>query len=90
MTTLHMTWFADKSIIYIDIDVKPLAVEHPDGEGVTDDSVGGDGGVVAEIGGNVDGDGGVNEINLKCNYDEVVLEEKEDVENVKVGARVEE
>ena len=76
MTTLHMAWFADKSIIYIDIDVKPLAVEHPDGEGVTDDSV--------------DGDGGVNEINLKCNYDEVVLEEKEDVENVKVGARVEE
>ena len=90
MTTLHRAWPINKIIIYIDIDVKPLAVEHPDGEGVTDDSVGGDGGVVAEIGGNVDGDGGVNEINLKCNYDEVVLEEKEDVENVKVGARIEE
>ena len=88
MTTLHMAWSVDKIIIYTDIDVKPLTVEHPDGEGVTNDSVGGDGGVVAEIGGNVDGDRGVNEIYLKSDYDEVVLKEKEDVENVKVGARV--
>ena len=42
--------------------MKPLTVEHPDG-------VGGDGGVVAEIGCNADGDGGVNEIYLKSDYD---------------------
>ena len=76
--------------------MEPLAVEHPDGGGVADDGVGGDGGGVAEIGGDVGGiggDGGVDEIDLESDYDKVVLEEEEDVENVKdveVGARVEE
>ena len=87
----------DKIIIYTNINVKPLAIEHPNGKGVTNDSIGGDGGVVAEIGGNVD-DGRVNEINLESDCDEVVLEEKkdvendeeEDVENVRVSAGVEE
>ena len=86
MTTLHRTWPADKIIIYTDIYVKPLAVEHSDGGGVANDGVGGDGGGVAEI----SGDGGVDKIDLKSDYDEVVLEEEEDVENVEVGARVEE
>ena len=97
MTTLHRTWPADKIIIYTDIYVKPLAVEHSDGGGVANDGVGGDGGGVAEI----SGDGGVDKIDLKSDYDEVVLEEEEDIENneeedvenvedVKVGARFEE
>ena len=66
---------ADEIIIYIDIDVEPLVVEHPDGGGVTDDDVGGDGGGVAEIRGDVGGvggDGGVDEIDLESDYDEVV------------------
>ena len=33
MTILHRAWPANKIIIYIDIDVEPLAVEHPDGGG---------------------------------------------------------
>ena len=100
MTTLHRTWLADKIIIYIDIYVKPLAVEHSDGGGVANDGVGGDGGGVAEISGDVGdvgGDGGVDKIDLKSDYD-VVLEEEEDVENdeeedvenVEVGARAKE
>ena len=43
MTTLHRPWPANKIIIYIDINVEPLAVEHPDEGGVADDGVGGDG-----------------------------------------------
>ena len=43
MTTLHRAWPANKIIIYIDINVEPLAVEHPDEGGVADDGVGGDG-----------------------------------------------
>ncbi|KAL0015406.1 hypothetical protein SO802_002475 [Lithocarpus litseifolius] len=55
MTTLHRAWPADKIIIYTDIDVEPLAVEHPDGGGVADDGVGGDaGGDVGGIGGDAD------------------------------------
>nr|POE57278.1 hypothetical protein CFP56_01927 [Quercus suber] len=83
MTTFHRAWPTNKIIIYIDIDVEPLAVEHPGGGRVVDDSVGGD----------VGGDGGVDEIDVESNYDEVVLEEEEDdenVEDVKVGDRVEE
>ena len=57
MTTLHRAWPINKIIIYIDIDVKPLAVEHPDGGGVANDGVGGD------VGG-VGGDRGVDEINV--------------------------
>ena len=94
MTTLRKAWPTNKIIIYIDIDVEPLAVEYPDGGGVADDGVGGD------VGG-VGSDGGVDEIDLESDYDEVVLEEEEDVENdeeedfenvedVEVGARVEE
>ena len=37
MTILHRAWPANKIIIYIDIDVEPLAVEHPDGGGVGGD-----------------------------------------------------
>ena len=84
--------------------MEPLAVEHPNGGGVADDGVGGDGRGVAEIGsdvGGIGGDGGVDEIDLESDYDKVVLEEEEDVENdeeedvenvkdVEVGARVEE
>ena len=90
MTTLHRAWPAEKIIIYTDIDVEPLAVEHLDGRGVTDDGVGG-----------VGGDGRRDEIDMKSDYDEVVLEKEEDNENiedvdrvkeqdVKVGARAEE
>ncbi|KAF3973320.1 hypothetical protein CMV_003256 [Castanea mollissima] len=68
-------------------DVEPLAVKHLDRGGVADDGVG--------------GDGEVDEIDLESDYDEVVLEEEEDVENdeeedvenvedVKVSAIVEE
>ncbi|XP_030923503.1 uncharacterized protein LOC115950449 [Quercus lobata] len=77
MTTLHKAWLANKIIIYTDIDVEPLAVEHPDERGVADDGVGGC-------------DEGVDEIDLESDYDEVVLEEEEDVENVEDGAKVEE
>nr|POE62308.1 hypothetical protein CFP56_71300 [Quercus suber] len=93
MTTLHRAWPADKIIIYTDIDVEPLAVEHLDEGRVADDGVGGDGGGVVEVG----GDGGVDEIDLESDYDELELEEEEDVENdeegvenVEVGVRVEE
>ena len=48
MTTLHRAWPAEKIIIYTDIDVKPLAVENPDGGGVAD-GVGGDvGGIIGD------------------------------------------
>ncbi|KAK7849499.1 hypothetical protein CFP56_002914 [Quercus suber] len=53
MTTLHRAWPTNKIIIYTDIDVEPLAVEHPDGGGVVEISGdgGGDGGKKAnEIG----------------------------------------
>ena len=76
--------------------MEPLAVEHPDGGGVADDGVGGDGGGVARIGGDVGsigGDGGVDEIDVESDYDEVVLQEEEDdknVEAIEVGDRVEE
>ena len=87
MTTLHRAWAANKVIICTDIDVEPLVVEHLDGGGVADDGVG--------------GDGGGDETDLESDYDEVVLEEEEDIENneeedvenvedVKVGARFEE
>nr|POE45749.1 hypothetical protein CFP56_47330 [Quercus suber] len=47
MTTLHK---ANKIIIYTNIDVEPLAIEHPDGGGVADDGIGGDvGGVVGGV-----------------------------------------
>ena len=39
---------------------------------MADDGVGSEGGGVAEIG----GDGGVNEIDLESDYDEVLLEEE--------------
>ena len=56
MTTLHKAWLANKIIIYIDIDMKPLAVENPDGGRVADSGVGGDGGGVADgVGGDVGG-----------------------------------
>ena len=47
--------------------------------GVADDGVGSDGGGVVEIGGDVGGvggDGGVDEIDLESDYDEVLLEEE--------------
>ena len=59
--------------------MESLAVEHPDGRGVADDGVG--------------GDGGVDEIDVESDYDEVVLQEEEDdknVEAIEVGDRVEE
>ena len=37
MTILHRVWPVNKIIIYTDIDVEPLAVEHPDGGGVGGD-----------------------------------------------------
>ena len=43
MTTIHKAWLANKIIIYIDINVEPLAVVHSDEGGVADDGVGGDG-----------------------------------------------
>ena len=45
MTILYRAWPAEKIIIYINIDVEPLAVEYPDGGGVAHGGVGGDGGV---------------------------------------------
>ncbi|KAK9992590.1 hypothetical protein SO802_027575 [Lithocarpus litseifolius] len=98
MTTLYRAWPANKIIIYTDIDVEPLAVEHPDGGGVTDDGVGGDvGGIgsdgkgVADDGvggdvGGIGGDGRRDEIDVESDYDE----EEEDDEDAEVGARVEE
>ena len=59
MTTLHRAWPAEKIIIYTDIDMKPLAVENPDGGRVADGGVGGDGGGVADgVGGDAGGDVG--------------------------------
>ena len=46
---------------------------------MADDGVGSDGGGVAEIGGDVGGvggDGGVDEIDLESDYDEVLLEKE--------------
>ena len=77
MTTIHKAWLANKIIIYTDIDVEPLAVEHPDGGGVADDGVAG-----------IGGDGGVDKIDLESDYDEE--EDVENVEDVEVGARVKE
>ena len=69
-----MAWPTNKIIIYTDIDMEPLAVEYPDGGGVTDDGVGGD--AVRD------------EIDLESNYDEDdENDEEEDVEYVKIGAR---
>ena len=51
ITTLHKAWLAEKIIIYTDIDVEPLAVEYPDGEGVAHGGVSGDGGVGGDGGG---------------------------------------
>ena len=48
MTNLHKAWYAEKIIIYTDIDVEPLAVEYPDAGEVADGGVGGDGGGVAD------------------------------------------
>ncbi|KAF3961033.1 hypothetical protein CMV_014298 [Castanea mollissima] len=70
MTTLHKAWPANKIIIYIDIDMEPLAAEYPDRGGVVDDG----------IGGGVGGDGGVDEIDVESDY-----EEEEDYENVEEG-----
>ena len=58
MTTLYRAWPANKIIIYTDIDVEPLAIEHPNRGGVIDDGVG--------------GDERVDEIDLESDYDEVV------------------
>nr|POE54648.1 putative lactoylglutathione lyase [Quercus suber] len=57
------------------VDVEPLAVEHPDGRGVAND------GVDDDVGG-VGGNGRVDEIDVESDYDEVVLKEEEDDENV--------
>nr|POE96689.1 hypothetical protein CFP56_32688 [Quercus suber] len=57
MTTLHMAWSVKKIIIYTEIDVEPLAVEYPNGGGVVDGGVGGDGGGVAVADGGVGGGG---------------------------------
>ena len=56
MTTLHRAWSTEKIIIYTDIDVKPLAVEYPDGGGVAD-------GVGGDVGG-IGGDAVMGEIDL--------------------------
>ena len=100
MTTLHRAWLAKKIIIYTDIDVEPLAVEYPDGRGVTDGGVGGDGrGVADGVGGDAGGDVGglgsdavTDEIDLDSDYDDNDDEndEEEDVEDVEIGARDEE
>ena len=44
MTTFYRAWPAEKILIYTDIDVEPLAIEHPNRGGVIDDGVGSDGG----------------------------------------------
>ena len=98
MTTLHRAWPAEKIIIYTDIDVEPLAVEYPDGGGVTDGGVGGDGrgvadGVGGDAGGDVGGDAIRDEIDLESDYDEDDENDEEDVkdvEDVEIGARDEE
>ena len=98
MTTFHRAWPAEKIIIYTDIDVEPLAVEYPNGGGVADGSVGGDGrGVADGVGGDVSGDvGGLggdavrDEIDLDSDYDEDDENDEEDVEDVEIGARDEE
>ncbi|XP_050281392.1 uncharacterized protein LOC126722276 [Quercus robur] len=59
MTNLHKAWYAEKIIIYTDIDVEPLAVEYPDAGGVADGGVGGDaGGAAGGVAGGVGGDAG--------------------------------
>ena len=98
MTALHRAWPAEKIIIYTDIDVEPLAVEYPDGGGVADGGIGGDGGEVADgVGGDASGDvGGLggdavrDEIDLDSDYDEDDENDEEDVEDVEIGARDEE
>ena len=62
MTTLHRAWPAEKIIIYTDIDMKPLAVENPDGGRVADGGVGGDAG--GDVGGII-GDAARDEIDLE-------------------------
>nr|POE62184.1 hypothetical protein CFP56_67938 [Quercus suber] len=60
LTTLHRAWPAEKIRIYTEINVEPLAVEYPDGGGVADSGVGGDGlGGVVDGGVGGDGLGGV-------------------------------
>ena len=83
MTTLHRAWPAEKIIIYTDINVKPLAVEYPDGGGVAD-GVGGD---VGGLGGNA-----VRvEIDLDSDYNEDdENDDEEDVEDIEIDARDEE
>ena len=44
MTNLHKAWYAEKIIIYTNIDVEPLAIEYPDGGGVAHGGIGGVGG----------------------------------------------
>ena len=104
MTTLHRAWPTEKIIIYTDIDVEPLAVEYPDGGGVTDggvggngkgvaDGVGGDaGGDVGGLGGDVGGDAVTDEIDLDSNYDDNDDEndEEKDVKDVEIGVKDEE
>ena len=85
MTTLHRAWPAEKIIIYTNIDVAPLAVEYPDGGGVADGGLGGDGGGLS-------GDAVRDKIDLDSDYDEDDDEndEEEDVKDVEIGARNEE
>ena len=68
--------------------MEPLAVEYPDGGGVANGGVSGDGGGMADgIGGDVVRD----EIDLDSDYDEDdENNEEEDVEDVEIGARDEE
>ncbi|XP_050263959.1 uncharacterized protein LOC126708197 [Quercus robur] len=80
MTNLHKAWYAEKIIIYTDIDVEPLAVEYPDAGGVANGGVGGDAGGVA---GGVGGDAGRV-------ADGVGGHAGEDVEDVDIDARDEE
>ena len=98
MTTLHRAWPAEKIIIYTNIDVEPLAIEYPDGGGMADGGVGGDGrgvadGVGGDAGGDVGGDAIRDEIDLESDYDEDDENDEEDVkdvEDVEIGARDEE
>ena len=81
MTTLHRAWPAEKIIIYIDIDVEPLADKYLDGGGVADGGVGGDGGGVADgigddAGGDASGDvgGDIGGLSGDAVRDEIDLE----------------
>ena len=68
--------------------MEPLAVEYPDGRGVANGGVGGDGGGMAD---GIGGDAVRDEIDLDSDYDEDdENNEEEDVEDVEIGARDEE